>query len=310
LTHESRLGFGWPGFGWLKDEFDPRDYYYRVPPIIKIPDFVDLSALLPNIRDQGQEGSCVGFGVGINLTMHAKAQNVFSEWFGPRWIYNGARELEGRLGEEGAYPRDAFEFLRKYGCLLESFWRYFALVDSDRPASAHPNAPKAKDYPIISYSRVVDGLDGICGALAAGNPVSIGMPWYKSWLYVGSNGLLPVPEANEEIAGGHEVCFYGYDVETARLFVANSWGIYWGDRGKCYMPFKAIDRAKKDGGYDAHVVKADWSGRPQPQPKSCEEQLMACIQDADDLWQVFSCVLDYFNCAFTTAKRIRRGGPC
>jgi hypothetical protein len=231
-----------------------------------IPESVDLSAFLPAIRDQGNEGSCVGFGVGINLTATAKQQNAFKEWFGPRWIYNGARELENRLDQEGAEPRDAFEFILKYGCLLEQFWPYVAKKEWYKPASTHENAAKAKDWPIIEYVRVVDGKDGLCQALADGHLVSIGMPWYYEWMNPGDKGILGTPI---NVAGGHEVCLYGYDTKTQLFKIANSWSAEWGDKGKCYMNFAYLAKLKADGGYDAHIVTVKWgtaNGGPEDYP--------------------------------------------
>jgi hypothetical protein len=273
-------------FGWIKDKYDPRDYYYKAVKPRVIPESVDLSAFLPAIRDQGNEGSCVGFGVGINLTATAKQQNAFKEWFGPRWIYNGARELEHRLDQEGAEPRDAFEFILKYGCLLEQFWPYVAKKEWYKPASTHENASKAKDWPIIEYVRVVDGKDGLCQALADGHLVSIGMPWYYEWMNPKADGILGTPI---NVAGGHEVCIYGYDTKTQLFKIANSWTVDWGDKGRCYMNFAYLAKLKADGGYDAHIVTVKWgttNGGPEDYPVA-EIESVQCFDRLEgmDTWR-------------------------
>ena len=273
-------------FGWIKDKYDPRDYYYKAVKPRVIPESVDLSAFLPAIRDQGNEGACVGFGVGINLTGTAKQQNAYKEWFGPRWIYNGARELEDRLGAEGCYPRDACEFLLKYGCLFESFWPYVAKQDMTTKATTHPNAPKAKERLILRYDRVVDGLDGLCQALADGHLISWGIPWAAEWMSPKEDGILASPML---VAGGHEVCLYGYDTKTQLFKIANSWTDGWGDKGKCYMNFAYLKWIVAQGGYDAHFFTVTWgttNGGPEDYPVA-EIESVQCFDRLEgmDTWR-------------------------
>ena len=251
--------------GWLKDPRDERDYK-RGAVIVHLPDKVDLSAILPSVRDQGNLGSCTGFGIGGNLTGCAKDQGVYTEWFSPTWIYNGGRLLEGTLDEDsGCYPRDNLEFIREYGCLLEHFRPYKDTLDETDPTDWGLNDEAAK-YPIIKYTRLVDGVDGILSALADGYLVSIGSPWYDSWFYPDAGGNLP--EDYLYVAGGHEYLCYGYDKVRQVLLCQNSWGTGWGNSGKFTVPFSAIEYWKYDGGYDAHIIDVDWvTVTPEPTPK-------------------------------------------
>jgi hypothetical protein len=263
-------------FGWVKDKYDPRDHYFKAV-LQKVPKEVNWEDYLPNVRNQGNEGSCVGFGVGVNITSVAIRQGVYTEWFSPRWIYNGARALEDRLDEEGAYPRDAFEFLLSYGCLLEQYWKYLPWKDSHKdPREDEGLKDEASQYPVLEYVRVVDGVDGICQALAEGHLVSIGSPWYRKWVNP-RDKWLEEPNMFDMPVGGHETCLYGYDIEKAVFYLFNSWGNKWAYQGTACLPFKAIDVFKWHGGYDAHypVIKwVDGNGpnppEPEPQPKICD----------------------------------------
>ena len=67
--------------GWRKDKFDARDYLHMR--IAEIPNIVVWDKI-PNVRDQGNEGACVGFGVGGQLTYLAMKLGVYTEWFSPR----------------------------------------------------------------------------------------------------------------------------------------------------------------------------------------------------------------------------------
>lgn len=247
-------------FGWVKDKYDHKDYLHL--PVRELPDVVDLSQYLPEIRDQGLEGSCVGFGVGGNITALAKKLGVFSEWFSPRDIYNGAKYVGGNLKGEGAEPRDACEWLLKRGCLLEQYWPYKAHVDSAKVPSSKFNKERLK-HPILEYIRVDNGVGGICSALAGGYFVSLGSPWFSKWM---SDGDLPEVTAKDEIAGGHETFLYGYSKSRKHYYGVNSWGNWGSLHGKYTMPFSSLDVFKQLGGYDAHYFKVEWAGKPHPEP--------------------------------------------
>ena len=268
-----------PVFGWKKDKFDKRDYLHK-PRLaaFEIPNHVDLTELLPEVRNQGAVGSCVGFGIGANLVAHAKRLGVYTEWFSPTWIYNGARFLEGTLSEDaGCWPRDALKWLRDKGCLLEQFWPYNALfLDMTSPPS-HLELEASK-YPLLDYYRVTGGVDGICSALAEGFYVSIGTPWFQKWQHPKSDGKLVEVSTSDPVSGGHETCLYGYDKSLARFFGINSWGKTWGNSGLFTIPFQAFSVFNKVGGYDAHYLNVNWSDVPGPSPPEPKSDLQLRCQ--------------------------------
>ncbi len=248
--------------GWKKDKYDPRDYLHKYT-LVKLDNEIILQP--PSVRDQGSEGSCVGHGVGANLTVEAMKAKVYTEWFSPRWIYNGARALEGTLNsDDGCYARDALDWCLKKGCLLEHFWIYKPKVDIYKtpPSKLDPEAAK---YPLVAYYRVDNGTDGICNAIAQGYCVSIGTPWYSKWMSP-KNGVLPALKGSDSVAGGHETMLYGYNISKSIFYGMNSWGTSWGNKGFYTMPFQSF-RIMKDYsyGYDAYYVKVQW-GVPTPPP--------------------------------------------
>ncbi len=255
--------------GWKKDKFDHRDFKHKITAPEQVPDN-DMLDKLPAVRQQGNLGSCVGFGIGGNLTACAMQAKVDTEWFSPTWIYNWARAVEGTLSyDEGCEPRDALDMLLKYGCLKEHFWPYNGnkLDKKSPPSSLWPEAAK---WPIKAYYRADTGTDGICSALASGlntpTRVSIGIPWPEKWMD-SSNGVLPTIKESDYVAGGHEVWLYGYDKKAQRFYGMNSWGTTeWGNKGLFTMPFQAFEIFKTWGGYDAHYVEMAW-GTPNPQPE-------------------------------------------
>jgi hypothetical protein len=249
--------------GWIKDKWDYRDYLYKIPVAVPLPDKVDLSQYLPTVRNQGNVGSCVGFGIGANLVSVVKKQNAYQEWYSPTWIYNGARALEGGIANDtGCSPRDACDWLLKNGCLLESFWPYDdSKLDKTMPSSER--MAQASKYLDFAYYRVVDGVEGIKAALADGHFISIGSPWFHTWMNP-VDGMLPEVTAENGIAGGHETCIYGYDNSINRFLCINSWGKDWGNRGLFTMSFSAIEVFQQVGGYDAHYFTFTVTGIKRP----------------------------------------------
>lgn len=250
-------------FGWKKDRHDSRDYIHKMR-VVPIPDRYIMDQYLPSVRNQGNVGSCVGFGIGANLTARAKIRGDYTEWFSPTWIYNGARFFEGTLAEDvGCSPRDALEWLLEKGCVLEHLWPYNPLMLDMKAPSSSLDGPAA-EIPLIAYYRVVDGVDGLCDALAQGFYVSIGTPWFKKWmnpmpslacLWRNVPGVLPEVTVTDETVGGHETVLYGYDMKEKMFYGQNSWGTSWGRSGRYTMPFSAIGVFKALGGYDAHYIR-------------------------------------------------------
>lgn len=247
-------------YGYIKDRRDERDYLFQTRKAVELPDVVGLSEYLPPVRNQGQQGSCVGHGIGGIITGKAIQLGVFEEWESPRWIYYGGRYIGGYVNQDcGTEPRLALEWCLQNGCLPESLWRY--------EEQFNPMAPEeslfieAKKRPLLSYTRLVDGIDGILSALADNNLVAIGSPWYSKWDDTDNEGRLRKIYCWNGIDGGHEYILYGYNQNIEYLEGMNSWGKEWGKNGKMLIPFQAIPIFKRHGGYDAHIINIEWRAK-------------------------------------------------
>lgn len=258
--------------GWKKDHFDPRAVYYsslpKVKKLVTLPAKVSLERYLPPDVpwNQGDLGSCVGHGIGMNITMRAIEQKVYSKLnqrFSPGWIYDGARELEGNSREDlGAYPTDGWLWLMQYGCLPEEFYPYRDVLRTKRPSTLGLEA-HSKDWPFGSnFIRADNGVEGLQASLAVGNMISIGTPWPNAWIdEVKKDGILKTISAATSMAGGHETCLVGYQTIKNRLYFrgVNSWGSEWGDGGLYWMPATAFNVFKRSfDGYDAQFPLLNW----------------------------------------------------
>lgn len=249
---------------WIKDKYDSRDFLFKRT-IAKVPSSLSLAQYCPDVRDQGNLGSCTGFGIGGILTGIAKQCDVFSQWFSPTWIYNGARYIEGTLKyDDGAEPGDCMSWLKNKGGLWEEFWPYNPdKLDTTSPPSKFDQI--AAEYPILSYSRVTGGSPGICSAIAEGHLVTIGTPWFDSWMDPGPTGILPAVTKRSSVAGGHMTFLFGYDKVTKYFSGQNSWAFDWGKKGTYFMPFAPFDSVFSSlGGYDAYYITVEWGPAPIP----------------------------------------------
>ena len=70
-------------------------------------------------------------------------------------------------------------------------------------------------------------------------PFVFGFTVYKSFEYVSvwDTGIIPVPQRDEPILGGHAVVACGYDNQKGVL-IRNSWGTQWGMSGYGWMPWE------------------------------------------------------------------------
>ncbi len=267
-------------YGWRKDPYDPKAWYFQPRTMQATPEDVTWQAFMMEVLDQGNSGSCVGFGIDGILTGELNFRGLKLpdfQYFSPTDIYNGGRYIDGSLADdEGTWASSALEWLKMKGCLPYKFWPYKGFEKRSRPSALDIEAAK---YPLkgsspvkmkFGYRRITGGIDGIIAALAAKHMVAIGIPFPNSWENT-KDGVLPLPTAKNFVAGGHEMYLWGYNYPTKMYRGANSWGKrIWSYSGKvvpqgCFlMPMGSLDWFKAEGGYDAHIVEVEWGNVPVP----------------------------------------------
>jgi len=183
--------------------------------------------------------------------------------FSHRWLYYLGRKAINTVYEDsGAYARDIFDAVLKVGCALEEDWPYPPPPSIFEPAYALPPASCVKSASehliLVSFVRVVDGVDGICTALGNGKLVTLGAPWFAKWENPGPEGKLATIKCWDAVAGGHQTFLYGHTYFQEVFYLQNSWGNQWANHGRCTLPFSVINQFKKKGGYDAHTVTIKW----------------------------------------------------
>lgn len=220
------------GLGWLRDPEDPRDYSIRrFVKIVKLPSRFEIVGMGP-VRDQGQEGSCVGFACANLKDWQESRERKKQILSSPRFIYYEGRKLEGRIGEQGMWIRDALRVLQDQGVPPESCCPYdVRTVDFGCPSACKAIAG---DFKIKTYARL-DNVDQVKQALYQTGPVVIGVPVFQNWFTALIGGRIPMPSGR--IVGGHAICLCGFNNRTRRFKFENSWGPLWGSGGYGTIPY-------------------------------------------------------------------------
>jgi C1A family cysteine protease len=228
-------------FGWKKDDYDPRDFKFKITTPHELPPMVDLRNLCPPVYNQGSVGSCTANALGAAFQFEQIKQK--KEDFIPSrlFIYYNERAMEGTINEDaGAMIRDGIKTMVKDGVCPETMWEYIENRFRTKPSD---NCYKAAlDNQVLEYLRISPSLYEIKHCLNEGYPISFGFLIYPSFMDgdVARTGIANMPKNNENYIGGHAVLAVGYDDSKEALIVRNSWGENWGINGYFYLPYGYI----------------------------------------------------------------------
>ncbi len=227
-------------YGWVPDLPDARDFMYAAPEAVlaDLPKSVDLRPDCPPVYDQGQLGSCTANGIGAAFEYQQRKEQLADFMPSRLFIYYNERVIEGTVDQDsGAMIRDGIKVVNKLGVCDEKTWGYdIARFTEKPPAEAFT---EATGHQATVYRRVLPVLHQMQGCLAAGTPFVLGFSVYESFESpeVAKTGVVPLPPRSERLLGGHCVVAVGYDDDSQRFLIRNSWGTGWGMDGYCTMPY-------------------------------------------------------------------------
>ena len=207
-----------------------------------LPPSVDLRpGCPPTVYDQGRLGSCTANAIAAAFEFDLAKQKLDAFMPSRLFIYYNERVVEGTVeSDSGAMIRDGIKSVAKLGVCTEESWAYEVSRFAEKPADDCYTA--ALDNQALSYQRVPRTLDQMRGCLANGYPFVFGFTVYDSFegREVAATGVVPMPGDGESILGGHAVLAVGYDDETQRFLVRNSWGPGWGQGGYFTIPYSYL----------------------------------------------------------------------
>jgi hypothetical protein len=177
---------------------------------------------LRNLLDQGNEGSCTGFGSAHFLQAAPYMHKLTYDF--ARGIYLEARRNDEWPGEdyEGSSVRGAMKAMVKLGLITGSYvWAW--------------------------------DLETMKRHLLYRGPVVIGVSWYAGMMSTDAKGFI-TPIGG--VVGGHCVCVTYYSSKKDYFLGPNNWGTAWGKKGWWRMRGEHMQHLiEQDGGEVASAVE-------------------------------------------------------
>ena len=216
--------------GALFSKTDVRDYKIDCATApVEFPDEFELE--MPKVKNQGRVNSCVGHAIATVIEYFNNLQQDNNEGMSVGYIY-GNRTNTTHTGQ-GMYTRDAIAATCKYGDISEVLFPYNEeppeIIEKFNEASerlfelGQPNR-------FTSYYRLYSD-DEIKTSLMQNGPVIFAMKWYNDIKVV--NGVITTSQKAD--GGGHCMVIYGWNKQGWKI--QNSWGTFWGDKGKAILPY-------------------------------------------------------------------------
>lgn len=282
-------------YSWQRQPKDDRDYKSVVHKkvAVALPPAFQFSDKSP-VYDQLNEGSCVANSAAANYRY--RLFDMLRSWnFDPsrQFLYYTVRELEGTTGCDcGAYCRDAFKALNKWGICKEELWAY------SQPYSRRPTAQAYTDgmnQLVLEYAAVAQDLTTLKQTIYAGHPITFGFDVYSS--FESSNwwkttGVMPIPKSGERFLGGHSVLIIGWDDAKQCFLCQNSWGNGWGLNGYFWFPYSYMVSNHADDFWVIQDIYFKDAPKPDPTPDP--------VDPSDNT----GCLLPFLKKVFTTKTEL------
>jgi hypothetical protein len=204
-----------------------------------LPQSFDIRTLLPEIGDQGMDGTCVGWSAAYYMRTAMEAgklgianqpAKISATAFSPGWLYGQLQTGRGNGCTEGIFLEDALEVMKTKGSAFLSC------------------APEQR-------------INAIKSALFEGkNAVLIGMLVPPSFIDEATGQWRAAPgETTDNAVGGHSMAVIGYDdhINEGSFLIANSWGKAWGSNGYTWARYTDLARFVKNAYqiYSATITK-------------------------------------------------------
>jgi hypothetical protein len=187
---------------------------------------ISLDQAIGTIRDQGAEGSTVGFSLTYAIQANVKIKHNVQTLVSPRGLYVLAKKYDEWPGEnyEGASLIGGIKAAQKVGIFLEKDWPYSQ--SSDISGSIKPA------YRISGYTELKD-ISQFANLLQQGNVLPVSIAITEDFSNPTSSGL--IVRKNQKELGGHTIAIVSYNSQTRTYKFANMWGPQWGANGFGYI---------------------------------------------------------------------------
>ena len=220
--------------GAISSPIDVRDYVACVSMDMNYPEEFELNNL-PAVKNQGRVGSCVAHSLSSIIEYFNQTQEDSNEKMSTGFIYGN--RLNSNYKGAGMVVREALDCIRLYGtCPYSDFKENVEVPEAIEVFSkkAFQCSPKAIPNRITSYFKLTDE-NSIKASLLNNGPVVMVTKWYNNTKVI--NGVLRRDE-NTKSTGLHCMYIYGWNKDGWKI--SNSWGVLWGNAGRCIFPYEYV----------------------------------------------------------------------
>lgn len=185
--------------------------------VVNLPSkFILDDKFIPDVRNQETVNSCVGFAITNIMQILNQVETGKRIRFSPGYVYGRCRDDEDTY--EGMVIDSTLEYLIKTGACFESDFPFNKEMPEIRElVLSHPDLDEKskpyhiKAYEVYAYAIKQKKYDAV-----------------KTALYQFNTPIL----ADMDFPGGsHAVCIIGWNDETEKFKIVNSWGETWGNKG-------------------------------------------------------------------------------
>lgn len=223
-----------------------------------LPSSKSLQQYCPEIGDQGETGTCVGWSSAYYLRtiMEAKKRKLTNPTsiapfrFSPTYVYEQIKNSADNDCSGGASIADALFIMRNKGTALLSCQPFECDVNVSK-CDAGATQYKIENYSTLfspTETSIVAKTLKIKEALAEGeNPVLIGMAVVRSFFSATDVWQAAPAESPENNLGGHALAIVGYDDNKygGAFLIVNSWSTDWGNLGYTWAKYDDLARFTK-----------------------------------------------------------------
>ena len=206
-----------------------------VLPPVELP--LSFQLLMPPVRNQGAEGSCVAFAVAYTrsceqyYTTGASNYGDLSNIFSPEYIFN---QVKFSSNCDASALLNSLDLIKNKGVARWQTMPYSDVNGCTLQPSSSQDA-EAANFKISSYASIADSdIVAIKTMITNRHPVIFSCTIDQSF-YNATPGFIWSSSGGN--AGSHTLVLCGYDDSKHAYKAINSWGATWGDAGYIWIDY-------------------------------------------------------------------------
>jgi len=213
-----------------------------------LPSTYSLKKFTPNVKSQGQYGTCVGWSTGWSLRTTLEAINknwtdknkITENGFSPIFTYYNSKDIHDDDCKNGTNITSALNVMKEKG--IPYYKDFSPMCTESIPQYIYD---LAKRHKIKDYTRLLSAnmdaktkISNIKNAIYNNHPIVIGIACPNSFDI--AKGVWVPTESISDIEGAHAITLIGYDDNKygGAFEIMNSWGTNWGNEGYMWIKYK------------------------------------------------------------------------